>query len=125
MAPRISRFFSSHWGPVLTGTAVGLLAPLLVLAGNPGNMGICVVCFSRDIAGALGLHRAGLVQYIRPEIVGFVQGATLAALLFREFKARAGSAPSRHTGSSRAPVSVRRRGAFGDSSPGQYGSKGQ
>ena len=41
----------------------------------------------------MGLHRAGVVQYVRPEIVGFVLGATVAALLFREFKARAGSAP--------------------------------
>ena len=56
-------------------------------------MGICVACFERDIAGALGLHRAAVVQYIRPEIIGFVLGSTIAALLFREFKARAGSAP--------------------------------
>jgi YedE family putative selenium metabolism protein len=56
-------------------------------------MGVCVVCFSRDIAGALGLHRAGVVQYLRPEIIGFVLGALIAALLFREFKPRTGSAP--------------------------------
>src|SRR5690606_28204501 len=49
--------------------------------------------FERDIAGALGLHRADVVQYLRPEILGFVLGAFLAALLFREFKPRAGSAP--------------------------------
>jgi YedE family putative selenium metabolism protein len=47
----------------------------------------------RDIAGALGLHRAALVQYIRPEIIGFVLGALIAALLFREFKPRGGSSP--------------------------------
>jgi YedE family putative selenium metabolism protein len=96
MAPRessISRFFVSRWGPILTGIVVGVLAPLLVKWGNPGNMGICVACFTRDIAGALGLHRAGIVQYIRPEIIGFVFGALLAALLFREFKPRTGSAP--------------------------------
>jgi uncharacterized protein len=46
-----------------------VLAPILVKLGNPGNMGICVACFSRDIAGALGLHRAATVQYIRPEII--------------------------------------------------------
>jgi YedE family putative selenium metabolism protein len=72
---------------------IGVLAPLLQYAGNPKNMGICVACFERDIAGALGLHRAAVVQYIRPEIPGLVLGATIAALLFREFKARAGSAP--------------------------------
>ena len=56
-------------------------------------MGICVVCFTRDIAGALGLHRAGVVQYIRPEIIGFVLGSLVAALAFKEFKPRTGSAP--------------------------------
>jgi YedE family putative selenium metabolism protein len=56
-------------------------------------MGICVACFNRDIAGALGLHRAATVQYIRPEIIGFVLGALVAALLFREFKPRGGSSP--------------------------------
>jgi hypothetical protein len=53
-------------------------------------MGICVPCFERDIAGALGLHRA-VVQHIRPEIIGFVLGALIAAHFFSEFKARAGS----------------------------------
>jgi YedE family putative selenium metabolism protein len=78
---------------VLAGAVIGLLAPLLQYAGNPPNMGICVACFERDIAGALGLHRAAVVQYVRPEIIGFVLGSLVAALLFREFKARAGSAP--------------------------------
>ncbi|MCX7025302.1 MAG: YedE family putative selenium transporter [Spirochaetes bacterium] len=88
-----SRFLTSRWGPIITGLIVGILAPLLVKFGNPGNMGICVVCFGRDIAGALGLHRAGAVQYIRPEIIGLVLGAFVAALLSREFKPRTGSAP--------------------------------
>jgi YedE family putative selenium metabolism protein len=90
---RFSRFFISRWGPIITGIAVGVIAPLLVRAGNPGNMGVCVVCFNRDIAGALGLHRAAAVQYIRPEIIGFVLGSLVAALIFREFKPRTGSAP--------------------------------
>jgi YedE family putative selenium metabolism protein len=93
MSERITRFFASRWGIVLAGAAIGVLAPLLQKAGNPTNMGICVACFERDIAGALGLHRAALVQYIRPEIIAFVLGSTIAALLFREFKPRAGSAP--------------------------------
>lgn len=88
-----SRFLTSRWGPIITGLVIGILAPVLVKIGNPGNMGICVVCFNRDIAGALGLHRAGLVQYIRPEIIGFVLGALVAALSFREFKPRTGSSP--------------------------------
>ncbi len=89
----ISRFLTSRWGPIITGIVVGVLAPVLVKLGNPGNMGICVVCFSRDIAGALGLQRVSTVQYIRPEIIGLVLGALIAALIFREFKPRTGSAP--------------------------------
>jgi YedE family putative selenium metabolism protein len=90
---KISQFLTSRWGPIVTGAVIGILAPLLVYLGNPGNMGICVACFSRDIAGALGLHRAGVVQYIRPEIIGLLLGALIAALVFREFKPRTGSAP--------------------------------
>ncbi len=89
----LARFFSSRWGPIATGVVIGILAPLLVKLGNPGNMGVCVACFSRDIAGALGLHRAAVVQYIRPEIIGFVLGSLAAALAFREFKPRTGSSP--------------------------------
>jgi len=89
----ISRFLTSRWGPILTGVAVGVMAPILVKLGNPGNMGICMVCFTRDIAGALGLHQASVVQYIRPEIIGALLGAFVAALIFREFKPRTGSAP--------------------------------
>jgi YedE family putative selenium metabolism protein len=93
MSERLTRFFASRWGIILAGAVIGLLAPLLQKAGNPANMGICVACFERDIAGALGLHRAAVVQYIRPEIIGFVLGALIAALTFREFKARTGSTP--------------------------------
>ena len=88
-----TRFLTSRWGPIITGLIIGVLAPVLVKLGNPGNMGICVVCFNRDIAGALALHHASVVQYIRPEIIGFVLGALIAALSFREFKPRTGSAP--------------------------------
>jgi len=93
MRERTTRFFASAWGIVLAGAVIGLLASLLQRWGNPPNMGICVACFERDVAGALGLHRAAAVQYLRPEIPGFVLGATLAALVYREFRARAGSAP--------------------------------
>ena len=89
----MKRFWSSPWGIVSAGLFVGVFAPLLQKWGNPGNMGICVACFERDIAGALGLHRAGVVQYLRPEIMGFVFGALIAAFAFKEFKPRVGSAP--------------------------------
>jgi len=93
MSQRLTQFFASRWGIILAGTVIGILAPLLQKLGNPPNMGICVACFERDIAGALGLHRAGVVQYMRPEIIGFVLGALIAAYAFREFKPRVGSAP--------------------------------
>ncbi len=89
----IKNFFATRWGIVSAGVFVGVFAAVLQKLGNPGNMGICVACMERDIAGALGLHRAALVQYIRPEIIAFVLGAFIAALLFREFKPRGGSSP--------------------------------
>lgn len=89
----LNRFLMSRFGPSLTGAAVGILATVLVFLGNPGNMGICVACFERDIAGALGLHRAAVVQYLRPEIAGFILGSLVSALAYREYKPRGGSAP--------------------------------
>ena len=89
----MDRLLTSRHGPWIAGGILGLLAVLLVKLGNPGNMGFCVACFTRDIAGALGLHRAGVVQYLRPEIPGFILGAFGSALLFREFRPRSGSSP--------------------------------
>jgi YedE family putative selenium metabolism protein len=56
-------------------------------------MGICVACFLRDIAGALNLHQASVVQYLRPEIIGFTLGAFITAFGFREWKSRGGASP--------------------------------
>jgi hypothetical protein len=89
----IKNIFAGPWGIIIVGIFIGILAPLLQKLGNPANMGICVACFERDIAGALGLHRADVVQYLRPEIMGFVLGAFIAALIAREHKPRGGSAP--------------------------------
>lgn len=75
------------------GALVALIALMLSFLGNPPNMGFCIACFLRDTAGALGLHGAEKVQYLRPEIVGIVLGALLVSLLRREFSAEAGSAP--------------------------------
>lgn len=90
---QIKNFLGTRWGIVAVGAFIGVFAPLLQKWGNPGNMGVCVACFERDIAGAVGLHRAGVVQYLRPEIIGFILGSLIAAYAFREFRPRAGSAP--------------------------------
>ena len=79
---------------VSAGAAVGLAAIFLMLLGNPANMGFCIACFLRDIAGACGLHNAAKGQYVRPEIIGLVLGALAMSLATREFRARAGSAPA-------------------------------
>ena len=86
-------WFATRWGIIGVGAFIGVVAALLQKMGNPGNMGICVACFERDIAGAIGLHRAAVVQYIRPEIIGFVLGSLIAAYMFKEYRPRAGSAP--------------------------------
>lgn len=78
----------------LTGLIIGLAAIILQKLGNPPNMGFCIACFERDIAGAIGLHRAALVQYIRPEIIGIFFGAMISALAFKEFRPASGSAPA-------------------------------
>ena len=82
-----------HFMVTLTGVFVGLAAVMLVKFGNPGNMGFCIACFLRDIAGALKLHNAAVVQYIRPEVIGLVLGAFAIAFVKKEFQPRGGSAP--------------------------------
>ncbi len=76
-----------------SGLLMGLIAALLVVFGNPVNMGFCLACFIRDTVGALGLHRAEAVQYARPEIVGLILGACILAFANKEFSPRGGSAP--------------------------------
>ena len=82
------------WMVVVAGLAVGIAAVVLTLLGNPSNMGFCIACFLRDIAGACGLHSAAKVQYVRPEIIGLVLGAFIIAVATGEFKAKAGSSPA-------------------------------
>lgn len=77
----------------IAGTVVGALAVILTAFGNPKNMGFCIACFVRDIAGGLKLHNAGVVQYIRPEIIGIVLGSFVISLVRGEFRPRGGSAP--------------------------------
>ena len=78
---------------VIAGLVIGAIASLLVFFGNPANMGFCIACFIRDTAGALGLHRAAPVQYIRPEIIGIVLGSFICALARKEFASKGGSSP--------------------------------
>jgi YedE family putative selenium metabolism protein len=89
----VNRFWTPRTWIILGGLIFGILASLLTTWGNPPNMGFCSACFLRDIVGALGLHRADVVQYIRPEIIGLILGALFSALIFREFKPRGGSSP--------------------------------
>ena len=78
---------------VVAGLIIGVIAAMLVFFGNPANMGFCIACFLRDTTGALGLHSAAAVQYIRPEIIGLVLGACIVSLITKEFRPRGGSAP--------------------------------
>ena len=81
-----------HLMVILTGVVIGIAALVLVKFGNPGNMGFCIACFLRDMAGALKLHNAAVVQYMRPEVIGLILGAFIIAFAKKEFKPRAGSA---------------------------------
>lgn len=77
----------------IAGIICGIVAVILATTGNPGNMAICVACFIRDTAGALGMHQAAVVQYVRPEIIGIVLGAFLISVITKEYRSTAGSSP--------------------------------
>ena len=83
-----------NWPIVLAGGLVGLAAVVLTALGNPANMGFCIACFLRDIAGSVGMHGAAVVQYFRPEIVGLVLGAFIMSVASKEYRAKAGSSPA-------------------------------
>ena len=85
--------FTSSIGVIIAGAVIGAIAAWLSVMGNPANMGICIACFTRDLAGAVGLHRAAAVQYIRPELIGLIIGATISAVLSKEFVPKGGSSP--------------------------------
>ena len=54
-----------EYGLILAaGVAVGIAALILTASGNPKNMGFCIACFLRDIAGACGLHNAAKVLVV-------------------------------------------------------------
>lgn len=80
-----------HLWIIVTGAVIGIAAVILVASGNPANMGFCIACFIRDTAGGMKLHTAGVVQYVRPEIIGLVLGAFFLSLFKKEFSPRGGS----------------------------------
>ena len=43
---------------VIAGGVVGLSAIILTIFGNPKNMGFCIACFIRDMAGSVKMHSA-------------------------------------------------------------------
>jgi uncharacterized protein len=90
---RMNKIFTSKIAMIAAGSVIGTIAAVLSQLGNPPNMGVCVACFARDMAGSLGLHRAAPVQYMRPEIIGIVLGAFIIAFIMKEHKPRGGSAP--------------------------------
>lgn len=87
-------FLKKKPGLFALGALGGILAAILAVSGNPGNMALCIACFIRDIAGGMKLHTAPVVQYIRPEIIGIVVGAFLVSLATKEYRSQAGSSPA-------------------------------
>jgi uncharacterized protein len=78
---------------VITGAVMGIAGVLLSYWGNPANTGFCVSCFMENIAGSIGLHGNIRMQYLRPEIIGFVLGAFVMAYAKGEYSATGGSSP--------------------------------
>jgi uncharacterized protein len=78
---------------VATGLAIGGFGVWLSFLGNPRNAGICISCYMENLAGALNLHGNARMEYVRPELIGFVLGAALLAFLGREFRSEGGSSP--------------------------------
>ncbi len=86
-------FIKNNWAYFFSRTAIAIVAFALTLLGNRENMGFCIACFLRDIAGSIGVHQAAVVQYARPEIIGIVLGAFAISLLKKDFKPTGGSSP--------------------------------
>ena len=92
-------FLKRNWLVMLCGLLIGGAAVLLTYHGNPTNMGFCIACFLRDIAGSLGLQGAAnaegvrILSNFRPEIVGIILGACIMAFIGKEFKPKGGSSP--------------------------------
>ena len=79
---------------IVTGFVIGIAAIVLTKFGNPANMGFCIACFIRDIAGSTKLQTAAVVQYFRPEILGIIFGSLIMAVASGEWRAKSGSSPA-------------------------------
>jgi hypothetical protein len=75
------------------GALAGVLAALLTRLGNPIDGGVSIACFTRDIAGALGLHQYIEFSAIRPELIAIILGATIIAFIKHDFRPTQGSSP--------------------------------
>ena len=75
------------------GILCGIVAAVLAVLGNPGNMAFCIACFIRDTAGAMKMHSAAVVQYARPETIGIVLGAFAISVATKEYRSSGGSSP--------------------------------
>ena len=84
---------SGKTGLAISGALIGLISVILVAFGNPLNMGFCIACFIRDIAGSLHLHTAPIVEYFRPEIIGIILGSFAISVISKDFNPHGGSSP--------------------------------
>ena len=78
---------------ILTGAFIGAAGVILSFYGNPANTGFCVSCFMENIVGSLGLHGNIRMQYIRPEIIGFVLGSFFISVYKRDFRSTSHGSP--------------------------------
>ena len=53
-------FWRDNWLVIVTGLLIGAAAVVLSALGNPKNMGFCIACFERDIAGAIRRTSSGI-----------------------------------------------------------------
>ena len=95
---------------VVTGLIIGILAAVLVVSGNPGNMGFCIACFLRMPPEHWPAGRVGAVPETG-KFLGLVIGAFIAAFTAGEFR----------SGVARQPCAVFPGNVYDDWCPGIFG----
>lgn len=83
-----------NWLVIIAGVLVGVAALVLTKLGNPANMGFCIACFERDIAGAVGLHSAAKVRMSARRSSGWYWVPSSWLWPGKEFRPQAGSSPA-------------------------------